>query len=302
MRVSPKAEHGKEGALHEATRYRVLAPVPRSKGMYTAAYRRSLSELDSKKKVAALELDETAFSGIAGMEALVRHNRALREAIEAEYEGATKALEQRQEEARREGRRERAITEKAVVQEAVLRARRHNPALGAAAFCVGNKSLVGVNARLQCGYKSGSNYCMDFFVNKGKVGWECISRFDVNQPGFVPEWQRKGCSLIWRLCKGDVLEMRITEDMAACLPEGLRQAESLLFVVQKFSAGKLMVRLLNDARPMPDKKVEDPCWLSGEKGLDFYLQAQARKVDLTPFGKVWRKHRKLWHGTQKKTA
>lgn len=302
VRVSPKAEHGKEGALHEATRYRVLAPVPRSKGMYTAAYRRSLSKLESRKDVAALELDEAAFSGIAGMEALVRHNRALREAIEAEYKGAARALDQRREEARREGRKERAITEKAIVQEAVLRARRHNPALGAASFSVKNKTLVGINARLQCGYTSDSNYCMDFFVNKGKVGWECISRFDVNQPGFVPEWQRKGCSLIWRLCKGDVLEMRLTEKLAVNLPEGLRQAESLLFVVQQLTAGKLMVRLLNDARPMPDKKVEDPCWLSGEKGLDFYLQAQARKVDLTPFGKVWRKHRKLWHGTQKKTA
>ena len=142
---------------------------------------------------------------------------------------------------------------------------------------------------------------MDFFVNKGKVGWECISRFDVNQPGFVPEWQRKGGALIWRLCKGDVLEMRVTEELAALLPEGLRQAESLLFVVQQLSTNKLMIRLLNDARPMPNKKVEDPCWLC-VRGRKFYMQAQARKVDLTPFGKVWRKHRKLWHGTQKKTA
>ena len=95
--------------------------------------------------------------------------------------------------------------------------------------------------------------------------------------------------------------MRVTEDLAALLPEGLRQAESLLFVVQQLSTNKLMIRLLNDARPMPNKKVEDPCWLC-VRGRKFYMQAQARKVDLTPFGKVWRKHRKLWHGTQKKTA
>lgn len=252
--------------------------------------------------MAGLEIAESAFSGIAGIEALARHNRALREAIEAEYEGATRALEQRREEARRAGRREPALTEKAVVQEAVLRARRHNPSLGTAIFSVSNKSLVGVNVRQQCGYKPGSNYSMDFFIEDGEIGWECVSFFDVNQPGFLPQWQRRGCSPLWRVCKGDVLEMRITEELAAMLPEGLRQEERLFFVVQQFTTGKLMVRLLNDARPMPKKDVKDPCWLSGGRRLGFYEKAQARKVELTPFGKMCHKHRKLWYGTQKKTS
>ena len=101
VRVSPKAEHGREGRLHEDIRCHVLAPVPRSEGLYTVSYRRPLSALESRKDVAGLEIAESAFSGIAGIEALARHNRALREAIEAEYEGATRALEQRREEARR---------------------------------------------------------------------------------------------------------------------------------------------------------------------------------------------------------
>ncbi len=303
VRVSPKAEHGREGVLHRDTKYHILAPARGGNNRYMVSNKLSLSTLSSKKKVAELEIAESAFSGIAGIEALARHNRALREAIEAEYEGATRALEQRREEARRAGRREPALTEKAVVQEAVLRARRHNPSLGTAAYrIVKNTALVAVSERQKCGYTAYFNYSMDFFIEDGEIGWECVSLFDVNQPGFLPQWQRRGCSLLWRVCKGDVLEMRITEELAAMLPEGLRQEERLLFIVQKFSDDVLQVRLLTDARPLNDKGEGSPCWVSGKRKLKFFTTAQARKVELTPFGKVRHKHRKLWYGTQKKTS
>ena len=92
------------------------------------------------------------------------------------------------------------------------------------------------------------------------------------------------------------------DTLAAMLPEGLRQEERLLFIVQKFSDDVLQVRLLTDARPLNDKGEGSPCWVSGKRKLKFFTTAQVRKVELTPFGKVRHKHRKLWYGTQKKMS
>ena len=163
-------------------------------------------------------------------------------------------------------------------------------------------SLVNVSGRQQSGFKPGGNACVDFFETPdGKVDWECITLFDAAQKNFQAEWQKAGCRLIWRLFKGDVLELSFSdaEKRALGLPPG---AASRWFVVQMFSEGKLQVRRLQDARPLQEKDGETSCWLSGERGRSFYTRAQARKVELSPFGKVLHKHRKLWYGKKAKKS
>lgn len=73
-------------------------------------------------------------------------------------------------------------------------------------------------------------------------------------------------------------------------------------MVQKFSDNQIQVRRLQDARPLSEKDGEAACWVSGGRGLVFYTRAQARKVELSPFGKVLHKHRKLWDGKKAKKA
>ena len=72
------------------------------------------------------------------------------------------------------------------------------------------------------------------------------------------------------------------------------------------SDGRLQCNLLNDARPLNGRTTtvksgtvaleEYKRWISGGKGLKTWCQLKARKVDISPFGKILHKHKKLWHG------
>ena len=61
--------------------------------------------------------------------------------------------------------------------------------------------------------------------------------------------------------------------------------------VRKFSSG-ITIELVNDARD--DKNIDK----LPDRGLSFYLEHKARKVELTPFGKIKKKHKVLWNGSK----
>ena len=179
-------------------------------------------------------------------------------------------------------------------------------AIGATYPVLEFKTLVAVNDALQFGFEPKNNYCMDFYeTTDGKVGWECITRIDANNPAFVPEWKLNGGRFIWNLCIDDVIEVELTpefkESSKAPCPAG-----KCYLVVQMMSNGKLQCNLLNDARPLDGKigtvksgtVVLDNYkrWTSGTLGLGKWCQFKARKVDISPFGKILHKHKKLWHG------
>ena len=48
---------------------------------------------------------------------------------------------------------------------------------------------------------------MDFYEKDGKVGWEVVKRFDVNQADFVTQWKKDGGKLIWSVQQRDLLEL-----------------------------------------------------------------------------------------------
>ena len=52
------------------------------------------------------------------------------------------------------------------------------------------------------------------------------------------------------------------------------------------------MELVNDARD--DKNIDK----LPDRGLSFYLEHKARKVELTPFGKIKKKHKVLWNGSK----
>ena len=295
VRPSPRAEHSLEGSLHEDTRYRVLAPVKGKPGLFVVTYRR---KLDAIKKTKDIEADFSKYGDLPETAAMEESNRQKRLAVESRLERAKHMLEEK----RRSSGTGGAVTESRILQAALALARKEDRTLGFTWQDVTCLSLVNVSGRQQSGFKPGGNACVDFFETPdGKVDWECITLFDAAQKNFQAEWQKAGCRLIWRLFKGDVLELSFSdaEKRALGLPPG---AASRWFVVQMFSEGKLQVRRLQDARPLQEKDGETSCWLSGERGRSFYTRAQARKVELSPFGKVLHKHRKLWYGKKAKKS
>ena len=303
VRVSPKPEHGLDGSLHEETRYRVLQAVGRQPGLYTAVYQKPLAGLTSRKNVEELLVDRETFGHIPTVADIAARNAQKCQAILERMEEARTLLQQRQQAGTAEGRKATRITEALVVQEAIRLARAHWPGLGASYQSIENLTLVAVSTKRQCGYKPGNNVRMDFYEKaNGEVGWACISRFAANQPGFVPPWQEEGGRLLWSLWKGDVLELTPTDRLRATLPPAMRQNAALWCIVQIFSANRLQVKLLQDARPLQGDSETARCWLSGECRLKTFTLGQARRVDLSPFGKVLHKHKKLWHGKKTRPA
>lgn len=129
----------------------------------------------------------------------------------------------------------------------------------------------------------------------GKIGWEVIKRFDANQADFEPQWKKEGGKIIWSVQQGDILELDTPDEW-----KQYTDKERCLAKVKKFSEGKFCIDYITDARMTSpkDKTLEYMFVNSLEKGLSYYTSHKARKVELTPFGKIKKKHKVLWNGTK----
>ena len=69
--------------------------------------------------------------------------------------------------------------------------------------------------------------------------------------------------------------------------------------VKKFSEGAVTIDYISDARmTSPKDKTLDYAFVDSlvNRGLSYFLRHEARKVELTPFGKVKKKHKVLSNG------
>ena len=84
--------------------------------------------------------------------------------------------------------------------------------------------------------------------------------------------------------------------------KGYTDKERCIAKVKKFSEGEFNVDFYTDARMTSpkDKNLKYMFVNTLRKGLSFYTTNKARKIELTPFGKIKKKHKVLWNG--KKTA
>lgn len=77
--------------------------------------------------------------------------------------------------------------------------------------------------------------------------------------------------------------------------------ERCLAKVKKFSDGKIAIDLITDARMTSPKNKELKYMFVNtisDKGLTYLINHKTRKVELTPFGKIKKKHKVLWNGTK----
>jgi CRISPR-associated endonuclease Csn1 len=141
-------------------------------------------------------------------------------------------------------------------------------------------------------YESGNNAMKIFWRDQsGKIKWECVNNFNANNPKFVPKWKTDGGRVLWQVCQGDMLEMNTPNEYK----KFVGGAEKCRCVITKFGDANLGFVLHNDAR-MDSPPKSDPFYMKRallEKGLSFFLAHKARKIELTPFGKIKRKHKAL---------
>lgn len=68
--------------------------------------------------------------------------------------------------------------------------------------CYENSSSLIYIKKHGVAYKSGNNHCVDFYVKDGKVGWEVIRRFDVNQADLFRNGRKAAAKLSGLFNKG----------------------------------------------------------------------------------------------------
>lgn len=305
VKISHKPEHDTNTQLHNDTAIRILDYDEKNQ-LYIAKYMRSLNNIDSFSKLETIAVSEN-LGADPKLQKIRERCAHIINAVNAQRFAAEKNLQQKNADNLAQGLKEVKITEQALVQEAIRLAN------------VGNKyprlekfTLVNIREKQQCGYAPDSNHRMDFFVytdgkKKGEIGWECIKSIDAANPNFKPDWQENG-ELVWSICKGDILELHFDKETLqkekipyAFVTQNEQQEYCMLAKVLAFSNTYMVIISAFDARADQKNALkENPepfiRWKSGNCGLSFYCKAKARKVHISPFGKVKQKLQKLWYG------
>lgn len=301
VKVYHKPEHSKNGQLHKETARFVLMPNPEKPAEKVTKHKRPISTvLKTKSSLNNLLINTNAIkpqwdNDIArNAQKMIK----LKAAIESHFDEAEDKLKQENQQFVKDGKKAKKISEVMIVQRAfniTLNNKEYN--LTTFPEYENKKSFVDI-PKHKVVYDSGNNYCMDFCVDdKGKVGWECTNQFNTNKKGFIPQWKKDGFKAIWSIQQGDMVEL-------ATPPLWMKYTKSdrCLAVVKKFSDVGLVIKYQTDARGENRKEEENlhikQDFIGG--GLRFYTQSNACKIELTPLGKVIRRHKKLWNGTKEK--
>lgn len=301
IKVSHKPNHSKSGQLHKETGRIVLCTNPENSNNMITVYRRKILQVvKSFKDLSKLLIPETIKNEWHPDIASDKQKQAeLVKNFELYINTAEQILIAENEAGIAEGKKEIKITEGRIIAKAFYIIREKGLWQGDKFKCYENNSSLIYIPKHGLAYEGRNNHCVDFYQKYGKVGWEIIKRFDANQPDFRPQWQKEGAKIIWSVQQGDLIEIntpdewQIYTDKKRCIAR-----------IKKFSEGRLSIDYFTDARmTSPQDKNLKYMFVDTlkERGLSFFTKNQARKIELTPFGKVKKKHKVLWHG-QKTTA
>ncbi len=314
IRVSHKADHNRQGQFHEETARTIL--LLNVKDEVVTRYNRSFSNIDIKKledldKLLPSETIASAWHDDIGYDRDILQK--LINAINHNYARAEQELKAEYDKLKQEGKSAKNVVSKDIITRAHKiscddelinsshQSNRPKAEMDRERLIFNLKRIPTyerpanpvVIKKHGVAYKSGNNHCVIFYEIKGKVHWEVVRRFDVNDKKFHPKWKREGGKVIWQVQQGDMLEIATPEEWTSYTDE-----TRCLVRVKKFSSGKMAIDLAHDARGT-SPPAGSPSYMkvaSLSRGLSFYSKGHARKIELTPFGKVKRKHKALWPG------
>ena len=299
VNVSHKPEHSKAGQLHKETGRTVLCVNPDDKKSLITVYsRKILQVVKSMKDLNKLLIPDSIKDE---WDEHIAEDKAKQAKLVKDFELYANTAEQiliaENEKAVSEGKKEIAITESRILTKAFYIIQEKGLWKGDKFKSYENNSSLVYIPKHGVAYEGRNNYRVDFYQKDGKIGWEVIRCFDVNQKDFIPQWQQDGGKIIWSVQQGDLLELDTPEEW-----QSYTNKPRCLAKIRKFSEGKLSIDYISDARmTSPQNKALTYMFVDTipEKGLSYFIKHNARKIELTPFGKVKKKHKVLSNGTSK---
>lgn len=304
IRVSHKPDHNANGQLHEETKKLILTDIPGSKkgNKLTVYSRKILGVIKKKDDLDKILIPASIKDEWYDMVPVDRKAQAeLVENFKKYWDEAEKRLKDENDTLVQEGNKEKKISEGMILQKTFSIIHENKLWKGDKYKCYENvSSYVAIekhnpkNSDKKILYKSGNNHRVDFYTKDGKIGWEIIKRFDANQKDFVSEWEKNGAKIIWSIQQGDLLELDTPDEWKSYTDEARCIAR-----VKKFSEGKLSIDYMTDAR-MTSPQNNELKYLKvdtvKEKGLSYFINHRTRKIELTPFGRIKKKHKVLTDG------
>lgn len=296
IKISHKPDHSKAGQLHKETGRTVLCQNPDDPNCLITVYsRKILQVVKSAKDLTKLLIPETIKNEWHEDIAEYKAKQAkLVQDFELYMNTAEQILIAENEQGVAEGKKEIKITEGRILLKAFRIIQDKGLWKGDKFRCYDNNSSLVYIKKHGVAYEGRNNHCVDFYVKDGKVGWEVIKRFDANQPDFVPQWKKDGGKLIWSIQQRDMLELDTPDEW-----KSYTDKERCLAKVKKFSDGRVTIDYFADARmTSPKDKSLKYMFVNSleDRGLSYFINHHTRKVELTPFGKVKKKHKVLWNG------
>lgn len=298
VKISHKPDHNKLGELHKETGRIVLCKNPDNPNNLITVYSRKILQVVKTYK----DLDKLLIPDSVkdSWHKEIAENRAKQAKLATDFKQywdvAEQILQEENEKDVADGKKERRITDGLIAAKTFHILLDKKLWKGDKFKCYENNSSLVYIPKHGVAYEGRNNHCVDFYEKDGKVGWEVIKRFDINQADFIPQWKKDGGKLIWSVQQRDMLELDTPVEWASYTDK-----PRCLAKVKKFSDGKLTIDYMTDARMTSpkDKKLKYMFVDSiPEKGLSFFTSHKARKIELTPFGKVKKKHKVLWNGTK----
>ena len=295
INVSHKPNHSKNGQFHKETGRTVLCQNPEDKNALITVYsRKILGVLKSFKDINKLLIPDNIKD--EWHPDIAKHKAAqakLAQNFELYINTAEQILIAENEQAVADGKKETKITETRILNKAFRIIQEKDLWTGDKFLCYENNSSLVYIPKHGLAYEGRNNHCVDFFEKDGKVGWEVIKRFDANQEGFIPQWKKDEAKIIWSIQQGDIIELTTPDEWKEYTGK-----TRCLARVKKFSNGKFNIDYISDAR-MTSPKNKNLKYMfvnTLERGLIFLTKNKARKIELTPFGKIKKKHKALWDG------
>ncbi len=299
INVSHKPEHGKQGKLHKETGRKVLCVNPDDKKSLITVYsRKILQVLKTKKDLNKLLIPDTIKNE---WHENIAEDKLKQEKLVKDFEIYIPLAEQKliyeNKKALSEGKKEIAITETRILNKAFHLIQEVELWKGNKFKCYEKNSSLIYIQKHGVAYEGRNNYCVDFYQNNGKIGWEVIKCFDINQKDFKPIWLQNGGKIIWSIQQGDLIELDTPSEWKRYTDKTRCFAR-----VKKFSEGAMTIDYSTDARmTSPADKMLDYMFVDSleDRGLSYFIKHNARKIELTPFGKIKKKHKVLSCGTPK---
>ncbi len=297
INVSHKPEHNKNGQFHKETGRVILCTNSEDNAYQITVYVRNI--LQTIKSID--ELNKLLVSDKIKPE---WHPQILEDKIKQEklvqdmkvyLKPAEEELIKENEQFLAEGKKELRLTETRILAKALRMLQEDKVWKGDKFKCYENNSSLINIPKHGVAYESGNNHRVDFYIKDGKTGWEVIRRFDVNQKDFAPHWKQNGGKIIWSVQQGDLFELDTPNEW-----KSYTDKDRCIARVKKFSDGRLTIDYAADARMTSptDKNLKYMFVNSLDKGLSFYTKNKTRKIELTPFGKIKKKHKVLSSGTK----